>query len=288
MPCKVIPFPAAVSAVRTKEPILARHHVVLEVGTGRYDVDVMGFVTALEPVVAEENGSIRVPPSGPGTERQAATVVRVVKWSSSLRHGWTAELKLEGSKRHWEAYWRRLGIAVPSPASAADKKVKISLALGGRQRDESSCAASAETEGNMTNAQSRDTVANEGTPGGDATNQGRTPRGANRAKGAPKVRKRVRSQAGTSGRTARTKTAAKSATTTATAPSQTPRAQSKGARILELIGRTKGATLAEIVRVTEWQAHSVRGFLSTAGKKYQLGITSVRGENGERVYKAER
>ena len=59
MPCKVIPFPTALSAARTKEPILARHHIVLEVGTRRYDVDVMGFVTALEPVVAQENGSSR-------------------------------------------------------------------------------------------------------------------------------------------------------------------------------------------------------------------------------------
>src|SRR5204862_2017557 len=37
---------------------------------------------------------------------------------------------------------------------------------------------------------------------------------------------------------------------------------------LELIGRPQGSTLAEILKVTQWQAHSVRGFLSTAAKKH--------------------
>src|SRR5437667_326281 len=132
MPCKVIRFPAVVSAHRTEEPILARHHVVLEVGTRRYDVDVMGFVTPL-PVKAQGNGSTLVEPPGPGTERQAATVVQVVNRSSTLRQGWTAVLRLEGSKRHWEAYWRQLGIASPSSAAAPDKKAEISPALGRRQ-----------------------------------------------------------------------------------------------------------------------------------------------------------
>jgi len=64
---------------------------VLEVGARRYDLDVMGFVTALEPVVSQENGSTGVAPPGPGTERQAPTVVQVEKWSS-LGQGWTAVL----------------------------------------------------------------------------------------------------------------------------------------------------------------------------------------------------
>jgi hypothetical protein len=63
-----------------------------------------------------------------------------------------------------------------------------------------------------------------------------------------------------------------------------PRAESKGAKILELIGRPKGATLAEIQKVTGWQAHSVRGFLSTAGKKRGLKIDSTKTEAGDRVY----
>jgi hypothetical protein len=63
-----------------------------------------------------------------------------------------------------------------------------------------------------------------------------------------------------------------------------PRAESKGARILALIGRSKGATLAEIQKATDWQAHSVRGFLSTAAKKQGLKIESSKNEAGERSY----
>ena len=64
-----------------------------------------------------------------------------------------------------------------------------------------------------------------------------------------------------------------------------PRAESKGAKILDLIGRAKGATLTEIMKVTKWQAHSVRGFLSTAAKKHGLKIESAKNEAGERVYR---
>ena len=63
-----------------------------------------------------------------------------------------------------------------------------------------------------------------------------------------------------------------------------PRTESKGAKILELIGRPKGASLAEIMKTTAWQAHSVRGFLSTAAKKHGLKIESTKTEAGDRVY----
>jgi hypothetical protein len=65
----------------------------------------------------------------------------------------------------------------------------------------------------------------------------------------------------------------------------TPRADSKGAKILALIGRAKGATLTEIQKATDWQAHSVRGFLSTAAKKHRLKIESAKNDAGDRVYK---
>jgi hypothetical protein len=68
----------------------------------------------------------------------------------------------------------------------------------------------------------------------------------------------------------------------------TPRAESKGAKILELIGRPKGASLAEIMKTTAWQAHSVRGFLSTAAKKHDLKIESTKTESGDRVYQIKK
>jgi len=63
------------------------------------------------------------------------------------------------------------------------------------------------------------------------------------------------------------------------------RAESKGAKILALIRRPKGATLAELAKLTGWQNHSIRGFLSGAvGKKMGLTVESAKREDGERVY----
>jgi hypothetical protein len=60
---------------------------------------------------------------------------------------------------------------------------------------------------------------------------------------------------------------------------------SKTAKILELLKRSGGATLAEIMKATDWQAHSVRGFVSgTLGKKMGLTVTSTKAEDGERTY----
>jgi hypothetical protein len=67
--------------------------------------------------------------------------------------------------------------------------------------------------------------------------------------------------------------------------SAAPRAESKGAKILELIARAKGATLAEIMKTTDWQAHSVRGFISTAAKKHGIEIESAKNDAGERIYR---
>ena len=60
---------------------------------------------------------------------------------------------------------------------------------------------------------------------------------------------------------------------------------SKTAKILDLLKRPEGATLAALMKAAEWQAHSVRGFLSgTLRKKLGLTIESAKGEDGERTY----
>jgi len=60
---------------------------------------------------------------------------------------------------------------------------------------------------------------------------------------------------------------------------------SKTAKILDLLKRKDGATLADLMKATDWQAHSVRGFLSgTTRKKMGLDVTSIKPEDGERTY----
>jgi hypothetical protein len=60
---------------------------------------------------------------------------------------------------------------------------------------------------------------------------------------------------------------------------------SKTAKILDLLKRPGGSTARELLKATNWQPHSLRGFLSgTVGKKMGLALMSTKGEDGERVY----
>jgi hypothetical protein len=60
---------------------------------------------------------------------------------------------------------------------------------------------------------------------------------------------------------------------------------SKTAKVLDLLKRAGGATAKELIKVTGWQPHSVRGFLSgTVGKKMGLTVISTKSEDGERRY----
>ena len=61
---------------------------------------------------------------------------------------------------------------------------------------------------------------------------------------------------------------------------------SKKAEVVDLMRRPQGATLAEIMKTTEWQPHTVRGFVSgTLVKKLGLKIESFRTAEKERVYR---
>jgi hypothetical protein len=112
-------------------------------------------------------------------------------------------------------------------------------------------------------------------------------KGATQKKGAPKGPKSAKGRKAKASRKKEAKAGKKAKPAQAKAAS-TPRPESKGAKILELIGRPKGATLAEIVKATDWQKHSIRGFLSTAAKKHGLKIESTKTEAGDRVYQVKK
>lgn len=60
---------------------------------------------------------------------------------------------------------------------------------------------------------------------------------------------------------------------------------SKTEKVVEMLKRSGGATLGEIMKATAWQPHSVRGFISgTLGKKMGLKVESAKNDAGERVY----
>jgi Protein of unknown function (DUF3489) len=95
-----------------------------------------------------------------------------------------------------------------------------------------------------------------------APKKGKSGKKTNPAKKAPKVKKGAKSK-----------------------ESAGPREGSKTDRILELLKRAGGVTAKELTKVTGWQPHSIRGFLSgTVGKKMGLAVMSTKGEDGERSY----
>lgn len=69
-------------------------------------------------------------------------------------------------------------------------------------------------------------------------------------------------------------------------PVKPVRAESKQARVLAMLRRPEGATIAQICTAMEWQAHTVRGaFAGAFKKKLGLTITSEKTVGGERIYR---
>ena len=94
---------------------------------------------------------------------------------------------------------------------------------------------------------------------------------------AAKQAKRARKGAKKGGR-------AKAKKTVAAGPPSGERS-SKKAEVIALLRRAKGVSLPEIQKLTGWQKHTVRGFVSLLGSKAGLKIISTRNEAGERTYR---
>ena len=70
-----------------------------------------------------------------------------------------------------------------------------------------------------------------------------------------------------------------------TKKSSAARQGTKTEKVLDLLKRAGGASLKDIMKAADWQAHSARGFISgTLGKKMELAVTSTKGKDGERNY----
>ena len=81
--------------------------------------------------------------------------------------------------------------------------------------------------------------------------------------------------------------ARKSAPTKKTMPKAKATApmESKKEAVLRLLRRPNGASIAEIATETDWQPHSVRGFLTgTVKYKLELPVVSEKDATGERRY----
>lgn len=70
-----------------------------------------------------------------------------------------------------------------------------------------------------------------------------------------------------------------------TAKPRKTKTTTKSHQIVSLLSRSNGASIAELVKATSWQAHSVRGFMAGTLKKKGVEVTSTREEDKDRRYR---
>lgn len=66
-----------------------------------------------------------------------------------------------------------------------------------------------------------------------------------------------------------------------------PRRTTKASKVTKLLLRNSGASIAEIMAITNWQAHSARAFLAGLRKKGLAVVRETR-KDGETGYRLER
>jgi hypothetical protein len=65
-----------------------------------------------------------------------------------------------------------------------------------------------------------------------------------------------------------------------------PKGVSKLGKLEAMLRRPDGATIAQLSKALDWQAHSIRGAMSGSLKKKQgLQITATKDEGADRIYR---
>ena len=133
-------------------------------------------------------------------------------------------------------------------------------------------------------------VAEQGAP--SAPEQATSTKGTGQKKGAPKAKTGAKKAAAKKEAKPASKPAAKKEAKPASKKAvkvkgpKVPREFSKKSIVLDLLRRPKGATMAEIAKATDWQNHSIRGFISgNLTKKMGLTVESTKNDAGDRIYR---
>jgi hypothetical protein len=71
------------------------------------------------------------------------------------------------------------------------------------------------------------------------------------------------------------------------ATKSTAKRKTKADQIIGLLCRPDGASIAEMMKATGWQAHSVRGFMAGHLKKLGRTVRSGQDQSGTRRYRLE-